>query len=681
MAAGCAWAAAPALVPRPQILIQTNAGAFTLCPPQVIRGARAPAPTPILVDNGARETGEYLAASLFRSTGYRFLVGTNSGGVPVAQAILLSTNGALTSLGTEGYELTIATNAVFIRAPTSAGLFYGVQTLLQLLPPDIYSPRPVTGVPWTAPCLYIQDWPRFSWRGYMLDSVRHFFTVDEVKQLIDSMVMHKLNVFHWHLDDDSGWRLEIQKYPLLTAVGAWRSDIMFGLNPRSTQAWNDTNGYGGFYTQAEARDIVAYAAQRHILVVPEIEMPGHSSAVLAAYPYLSCNGTNSACPTCANTISLNVTSYSGGVFCIAKPETTNFLHDVLTEVMAIFPGPYIHIGGDEVSFGNWSKHSLDIALTNSLGLASTPGGASGMQKYQGWFAQNIANWLKSQGRTMMGWSEIMNGGTLTNCALMDWLNTKAVQAATNKEYVVMENSAVLYLNKWETANNSSGGGVVWSNEPPGQSGLVLLTNVYAYEPLLSTIPAAFTNYILGAEGPCWAEHIPSLLNMEFRMYPRLSAVAEVDWTLPGLKNWTDFTNRLAFHQLRLEKAGINYNPYGTPPQLGTWNPAVVPASYSVRNWNISSLLTNAGEFTASFCSQSGANALDIAYVALLENGVEIDRDAHSSSTGPGAVIPPRPYYILRLPAWRPGAIYTLSASVQGHGGTDSTGVIYRPNWD
>ena len=210
----------------------------------------------------------------------------------------------------------------------------------------------------------------------MLDSVRHFFNKDEVKQLLDTMALHKLNMFHWHLDDDSGWRLEILKWPLLTQVSAWRTDIMWDINPRSSTAWREDGLYGGFYTQAEAREIVEYAAQRHITVVPEIEMPGHSSSALAAYPQFACGYTND-CPTCYNgPYSLNVTSYVGGVFCIARPETMSFLQDVLTEVMDVFPGPYIHIGGDEVNFTNWRRHSLDQALTNSLGTsghASVPG--------------------------------------------------------------------------------------------------------------------------------------------------------------------------------------------------------------------------------------------------------------------------------------------------------------------
>jgi len=674
---GVTIAAPPALIPLPLQMV-TNTGTFTLCPPQVIPGAPAPAPTSILVVPAARETGEFLATALLKSTGYRFQVTTDFGDVPVANVILLTTNAAPMVAATEGgYELTVATNSVIIRALSGPGFFYGMQTLLQLLPPEVYSQLPVTGVPWTAPCVYIQDKPRFPWRGWMLDSVRHFFNKDEVKQMIDAMTMHKLNTLHWHLDDDSGWRIEIKKWPLLTEIGAWRTNIAFGLNPRSSTAWNETNGlYGGYYTQDELREIVAYAAQRYITIVPEIEMPGHSTAALTSYPQFSCNGTNNSCLSCSNVpYSLSITSYVGGVFCAARPETMSFLQDVLTEVMAIFPGQYIHIGGDEVRFTNWLNHALDRQAMTNLGFVPTTA-ITNLQKYQSHFTQQIANWVKSQGRTMMGWSEIMNGGTVTNAALMDWLNTRAVQAATNSQYVVMAPSATLYINKWETGSSSSGSGVIWSNEPPGQSGLCPLTNVYAYEPIPASLPAAYTNFILGCEGPAWSEHIPSLQNLQFRVFPRLCAIAEVDWTPVSQKNWTDFTNRLEFHKQRLKQMGVNFNPYATPPEVGTWT-GPIATNYSTYSWDITSNVTARGEIDLSFCRKSGTNNLDIAWVALLENGVEIDRDPHAGITG-GL---PRATYVLRLPARRPGAIYTIQASIQGRGGTNSNGVIYRTNWN
>jgi hexosaminidase len=498
----------------------------------------------------------------------------------------------------------------------------------------------------------------------MLDSVRHFFNKDEVKRLLDGMALNKLNYFHWHLDDDAGWRIEIQKWPLLTQVGAWRTNIMFGLNPRSTTAWGDDGQYGGYYSQSDIREIVAYASQRHITIVPEIEMPGHSTAALAAYPQFSCN-----CASCfTNPHSLSVTSYVGGVFCPARPETMPFLQDVLTEVMGLFPGPYIHIGGDEVNFSNWQSHSLDQSLMTSLGISS-------MQQYQAHFTQQIANWVKSQGRTMIGWSEILNGGLVTNAALMDWKvgsASRATQMATNRQYVVMTPTTQCYINEYENS------GVIWSNEPPGQSGSVPLSTVYSLEPVPAGLSATYTNYILGAQGNSWSEYIPSYLNMGFKAYPRLAAIAELDWTSAALKNYSSFTNRLAVHKQRLAQLGLNYNRSATPPKIGTWVQSQISTSYSPLVWDITTNVVSAAEIDVSFCYQSGANGLDIQWVALEENGVEIDRDTHAGFTG---VSPVKPSFVLRLISRRPGATYTLRASVAGRGGTASNGTVFMPNWD
>jgi hexosaminidase len=663
LAAKC-FAAAPALVPLPQQML-VQAGVFTLCPTQANPGFGAHTTTRILVDSSSQVTAQYLAGLLFRSTGYEFEIETNVSVSPIRGTLLLTTSNAMTTLGPEGYELTVAPDSVVIRASGQPGMFYGVQTLLQLLPPEIFAQHPMGGIAWTIPCVYIQDTPRFPWRGWMLDSVRHFFNKDEVKQLLDAMALNKLNMFHWHLDDDAGWRIEILKWPLLTQVGAWRTNILFGLNPRSSTAYGDDGRYGGYYSQADVREIVGYAAQRHITIVPEIEMPGHSTAAIKAYPQFACG-----CATCSNnTPSIDITnSNASGVFCAARPETMAFLQDILTEVMGLFPGPYIHIGGDEVNFGNWQKHSLDQDLTNSLGITS-------MQVYQGYFTQQIANWIKSQGRTMIGWSEIMNGGLVTNATLMDWkvgASSRALQAATNQQYAVMTPTTYCYINEYENS------GVIWSNEPPGQAGSVPLTNVYNFEPIPAALPAAYTNYILGAQGNSWAEYIPSLLNMGFKVYPRLCAIAELNWTPALLKDYTDFTNRLVMHKQRLTQLGMNYNRSAVPPQVGTWSSLQISSIYQTMQWDITTNITAAGEIDLSFCWKTGVNGLDIAWAALLENGVELDRDTHAGFTG---VAPVSPLYILRLPLRKPGATYLLRASVAGRGGADSNGIIYRPNWN
>jgi hexosaminidase len=474
-------------------------------------------------------------------------------------------------------------------------------------------------------------------------------------------------VFHWHLDDDAGWRLEILKWPLLTQVSAWRTNILFGLNSRSSTAWGADGRYGGFYSQADVREIVAYAAQRHIMVVPEIEMPGHSTAALKAYPQFACG-----CPTCASNLSsIDITnSNASGVFCAARPETQDFLHDVLTEVMGLFPGPYIHVGGDEVNSANWQAHSLDQSLASSIG--TTPGNAA----YQRYFTQQIATWIKGQGRTLIGWSEILNGGLVTNAALMDWKTgsaSRAVQSATNGQAVVMTPTSYCYINEYENGSSAN-----WSNIPPTQSGSVPLSTCYAFDPVPAGLSTNYTNYILGPQGNSWAEFIPSVLNMEFKAYPRLCALAEVGWTALTNKNFSDFTNRLVLHKQRLVQMTVNFNPSSGPPELGAWAPADVSTNYATLNWDITASVAAAGEIPVTFCWKTGANGLDIAWVALLENGVEMDRDTHAGFTGS---TPSKPLYVLRLAAHRRGATYTLSASAAGRGGTASYGIIYRPYWD
>lgn len=640
--------ATPSIIPLPQTM-QLQPGTFTLCPSQTSTSPLV-ATTKILVDPQLRHEGEYLAAQLLRSTGLRFEVSLNTS-LAAPTTILLTTNTAVNTLGAEGYELTVATNSVVIRGQ-AAGAFYGIQTLLQLLPPQIYSLRPITNTAWTAPCVYIQDTPRFSWRGWMIDSARHFFTKDEIKHYIDSMAIHKLNTFHWHLDDDTAWRIEIKKWPLLTQVGGWRNGVDFGLNPRSSYTYNDAGKYGGFYTQDDIREIVSYATQRHITIVPEIEMPGHSLAALTAYPQFGCG-----CSTCQNGPYGNldvINSNGSGVFCPARPETLSFLQDILSEVIDLFPGPYIHIGGDEVTYYNWSRHQLDIDLGNSLGTGTG-------QKYQGYFAQRIANFAATKGRTIIGWSELFNGGFVTNAVLMDWLtgtSSRATFAATNGGKVVMTPTSTCYINFLETSSAGK-----WISEPPWQSGSVSLPTAYSMNPIPATLPAAFTNNILGAQGNCWAEYIPSQLVMEFRAFPRLCALAEVNWTSPALKNYNDFTNRLVVHEQRLDYAGISYNPHADPPVIGGWSSAAL--SYTSMDWDITSSIS-AGDFVTSFVTTSGS-ALTIQSVALLENGLQIDMQAYAGT----------PTYIFRIPGVRRGATYTLRATAQATT-TNSIGLIYHP---
>ena len=641
LAGMASFAAVPAIIPQP-VLLQTNAGIFTLCAPSPDAGAPTEAKVRIFTDAASRDSGNYLSSLLSKSTGQRFAVLPATNSAAVSGGILLTTAGALTNLGSQGYELTVATNSVVVRAPASAGVFYGVQTLLQLLPPQILSPVPVTNVAWTAPCVYVQDQPRFSWRGWMLDVSRHFFNKDEVKRMLDAMALHKLNVFHWHLSDDQGFRIEILKYPLLTQTGAWRNTGMgWSLNPKSSTAWNAAGQYGGFYTQADIREVVAYAAQRHITIVPEIDMPGHSGAILSVYPQYGPSGSD-----------------------IDSPATAiPFLEDILTELMQLFPGQYIHTGGDEVNGAPWLSNPPDVTLMKQLNLTTA-------SAYQHWFSAQIANFLQAHGRTMIGWSEIEYGGVLGNSACMDWLNNESTAVAQAGQGVVRSPTSNCYFDYTEYSGNT------WSLEPPSIGGSLPLSTVYGFEPMPGGLTGAATNNILGAQGNTWCEYIPSMRNVQFKTFPRLAALAEVNWTPAALKNYSDFTNRLATDEQRLAQMGVNYNS-GSEPQAGVWTASTTPASYTNFDLDITSLVTGP-EVDASFDNTSGTNALSIAWVALLQNGVEIDRDTHAgtavSSTSMAS-------YVLRMPAVKPGATYTLRANIQGSGGTNSAGVVYLPNWN
>ncbi len=662
----------PNIIPLP-VTLQNRPGIFTLCPSQPIPPAPARALMQILVDGASQQTGQYLAAALFKSTGYQFQLATSSATNAVRGAILITTSSAISTLAAEGYELTVAPDSVVIRAPAQGGTFYGVQSLLQLLPPQIYSPRIVSGVAWTAPCVYIEDQPLFPWRGMMLDVARHFYNKDEVKQVLDAMAMHKLNTFHWHLVDDQGWRLELTNYPNLTVAGAFREGLDYGLPPRASTATNAAGQYGGFYTQAEAREIVAYAQERHITVVPEIEMPCHSTCALAAYPQFGCGN-----PIDDYDMDYPSINYGVDLYSLGSPGTMAFLEDALTEVMGVFPGFYIHCGGDEVvSSGDvqWNTYPADVA--NMAAQSIMPNGTTSIVAYQHWFSTTIANFLQANGRMMMGWTEFENGGVITNAALMDWVpvgSSKAVTVAEAGMPVVMTTETECYVNYVEGTNTSL------PIEPPfivgGAPSYSTVSQVYAFNPIPSGLPAQYATNILGAQCTLFGEYVPSFKNVMFKMFPRGSAMAEITWTPKSSQSYSSFTNRLVVQKQRFAQMGINYD-HEIIPQIGTWGPTVstLPATM---NLDITTNVTAAGEIDVSFYATNGANGLSITSVALLQNGVQVDIDAHAGYTGSGSVFS---LYIVHLAETKPGATYTIQAVVAGAGGTATSGNIYLPNWN
>ncbi len=681
----------PAIIPLPQQM-QVRPGSFTLCPTPT-PGIPAHATTKILVDGSSQATAQYLAALLLRSTGYQFEIATNSGVSAVKGAILLTTVNPK-SLGAEGYELTVAPDSVIIRAPAQAGVFYGVQSLLQLLPPQIFSLRPVAGVAWTAPCVYIQDQPRFSWRGYMMDESRHFFGKQEVKKFMDAMALQKMNTFHWHLVDDEGWRIQILAYPFLTQTGAWRSGwgttqnngIDFGQDPRVSSATNSAGQYGGFYTQNDIREIVAYAQERHITIVPEIEMPAHSTAGLASYPQFGCGNSGSSYIMDVN--STQNVNYGIDLYSLGTNTTIPFLQQVLTEVMGLFPGRYIHCGGDEtlsvsgsttnVFDTQWTTYSTDKNQMAALGITGST--VAKVVAYQNWFSTNMANFLHANGRTMIGWTEFEYGGTVPNAALMDWqtgANSKAVAVAEAGFPVVLAPNVNCYLNYPMSTNNLVEDPLY---EPYFNNTVSYLpvSLVYSFEPVPASLPAQYVTNILGAECAEWAEYIPSTLNEEFKAFPRLCAMAEVTWTQASLKNYANFTSRLVTHQQRLAAMGMNYDQTNAV-SIGTWGPTV-STNQTIVTFPVTSYVTNAGDINLDFHYTSGADALNIYSVSLLVNGVQVDNAAgyigYAGFSGSNL-----PYFVLHLKSFQPGATYTIQASIAGYGGTASTGTVYITNWN
>jgi len=515
----------PAVIPLPQKM-ELRDGAFQLN-----------ADTRIFADSASRATAKFLTDGLNPSTGYPLKVSKkhfDSAAIP--GAILLTTKNADTNLGPEGYELIVATNSVVIRAPTQAGLFYGVQTLFQLLPPEIYSSNLVGNVAWQIPCVQIEDWPRFQWRGFMLDVSRHFFNKSEVETFLDAMAMHKMNVFHWHLTDDHGWRIEIKKYPKLTEIGALRAEAGFGFNPNLTTAYGPDGRYGGFYTQDDIRDVVKYAAARHIIVVPEIEMPGHATAALAAYPQYSCTGGPFEPSMTAGIFN--------GIYDPAKEETFQFLADVIAEVSPLFPGKYFHIGGDEVPKETWHNSADCQALMKREGLKNE-------EELQSWFTRRIEKIVNANGHSMIGWSEILQGGLAKNAAVMDWIGG-AKEAASAGHNVVMTPTAYCYFDFYQTTNHAA--------EPKAAAwgGPLTLNKMYAFEPMPTNVPPELQSFILGAQGNLWTEQISNLKQAEYMTFPRACALAEVTWSAKDAKNWDDFMRRLQVQARRLDELNINY---------------------------------------------------------------------------------------------------------------------------
>jgi hexosaminidase len=438
------------------------------------------------------------------------------------------------TLGEEGYRLNVDKKSVTVEAANPKGLFYAVQTLFQLLPPQIMSPAKIEGIVLKMQAVKIMDKPRFIYRGIHLDVGRHFIPVDFVKQYIDLLAMFKMNTFHWHLTEDQGWRIEIKKYPKLATISSMRAETVVG--HAGANSTYDGIPHGGYYTQDEIRDVVAYAAKRFITIIPEIEMPGHSLAVLAAYPQFSCTGGPFKVGTTFGVFD--------DILCAGNDSTFVFLQDVLDEVMALFPSKYIHIGGDEAPKARWKLCPKCQTRMKAEGLKDEA-------ELQSYFIKRIEKYVVSKGRKIIGWDEILDGGLAPEATVMSWRGTAGgVAAAKQKHDVIMSDNGHLYFDHYQADPTT---------EPLAIGGFLPLRMVYDYEPIPAELTVDEASHIIGAQAQIWTEYLKTPADVQYMLLPRLFALSEIDWTSKEQKNWYDFRNRLDNSIQRLAIMGLNYS--------------------------------------------------------------------------------------------------------------------------
>jgi hexosaminidase len=507
----------PAIIPAPSSM-QLFEGSFELTAKSVI-----------VVNNDTAGLGETLRGYLTPATGFQFPLVRRPGN----SSIILRIDKRLSRLGAEGYDLRVDERHIEIDAANPAGGFYGIQTLRQLLPIPIFRRAPVGDSTWSVPFLNIEDVPRFSWRGVHLDVARHFMPKGFILKFLDLMALHKLNTFHWHLTDDQGWRIEIKKYPDLTRVGAFRKDSMLTYSPPTFEG----KPHGGFYTQDDIREVVAYAAKQFITVVPEIEMPGHSQAALAAYPELG----NSKKPT-EVPVTWGVIEDAFNV----EDSTVKFLQDVLTETISLFPSKFIHVGGDEVPKKQWHNSAEAQDLMQRRGLKDE-------QELQSWFIHQMDSFLTANGRRLIGWDEILEGGLAPGATVMSWRGEAGgIAAAKAGHDVVMAPSAWTYFDHYQAKDHSQ--------EPHAIGGYLPLQKVYGYEPIPAAMTSDEAKHVLGAQAQIWTEYIPTPKQVEYMAFPRLSALSEVLWSPKDSRNYADFQRRLEILKQRFEILGVNFRP-------------------------------------------------------------------------------------------------------------------------
>ena len=505
-AAGAFAAAPPALVPQPRLAVCDGGEGL-----QLADGVRISVPANNVV---LFRVAEQFAQWMEREAGLRLAVAESDGPLRLTLD---------ESLGAEAYRLTVGPDGLLVEGGTEAGVFYGLQSLRQL----------VSQYGTALPALRIEDEPTFAYRGTMLDCCRHFFTVDEVKTFIDILALHKINRFHWHLTDDQGWRIEILRYPELTRVGAHRAETVLGNN----SAAYDGKPYGGYYTQRQVRDVVAYAAERFITVVPEIEMPGPASAALASYPWLGCAGEGYKGQT--------LWGVFPEVFCAGRDTTFEFMEEVLDEVIALFPSEYIHVGGDECPKENWKRCPECQRRIREEGLRDE-------NELQSYFIHRIERWLNAHGRKLIGWDEILEGGISQSATIMSWRGAAGgIAAARAGNHAIMTPNTHCYFDYYQTKDPRQ--------EPWGIGGYVSVGKVYALDPY-DQLTEAERPFILGVQANLWTEYVAGMAHLQHMLLPRLAALAEVGWACDR-RDMESFRVRLGELRRLYERCGYRCAPY------------------------------------------------------------------------------------------------------------------------
>ena len=710
------------VIPAPQSVKMVSGQGFTLT-----------GETRILYDGQkAKGPAEMLAMMLRPATGFALKV--QAGTSADKNTILLTTDGANAKLGADGYVLTVGSGGTVIKSSGPAGLFYGAQTLRQLLPVEIFS-QERSSAKWVIPGVEISDKPSFAWRGIMLDVSRWYFDKKFVKRYIDLMAMHKLNVLHWHLIDDPGWRIEIKKYPKLTKIGAFRGE----------GKWR----FGGFYTQDDIREIVKYAAERHIEIVPEVELPAHTLSAVVAYPHLCCTGKQHTIPT--------KHSISRELYCAGRETTWTFLEDVMTEVCELFPGKYVHIGGDEARYDRWRACEHCQKKIKELGLKSE-------KELQGWMTRRIEKFLQKKGKQIIGWDEILGCGITTSAGVMTWHRPKTASVGAKRgNPVVMALTGHCYFDAPESK---------LPGEPYAASWIapISLQKAYNWDPVPAGLTGKAVGNILGAQGCLWSDQLlirARLTNdkakmlkqperyMEYLTLPRSAALAEVTWTPKAQRDWDKFSIRNGRMLLRYSQAGYNYRmpepiitakkqadgstviaarapieggsvrytidgtsptaaspqaagaisvpksaafkaitigPYGKPSlvveyidqsvkyakygkKIGQWKSGKIPSRKAGKvTLDATGLINKSGTYTVTFMYTGGRHRLDIDSIEVVKNDNEVvAKDVHHGVTGGKSK---GNTYTVKIADYETGASYTIRAAIYGDIGTDSNGLVF-----